>query len=361
MSDDLLPEPDRSGASPHPRFATTLFGHGTNRASFEAAMATSMPHGWMLSGPKGVGKATFAWAAARALLTGAPELTIGPEDPLARRVTALSEPRLALLRRSWDDRAKRLKSQITVDEVRKLHGFLGLAAPDGGRRVVLIDAADEMNLSAANAVLKLLEEPPDDAVFLLVVHRTDAILPTIKSRCRTLRFGPLGADDLRGALSGAGLAMLPNEAGLLALSAGSAGAAAALIEEDGLSLYEDLLGLMATCPDLDRARALALANSASGREAEARRDLIVRLFETLLSRLAAAGAGRPPVPWVSDAEAQLAHRLAPDLIAAQAWAETLEQVSSRVRRALAVNLDPSGLILDMVLSINGTAGRVAQP
>ncbi|MEL6210455.1 MAG: DNA polymerase III subunit delta', partial [Pseudomonadota bacterium] len=234
MSDDALPEPDRVDGAPHPRFATEVVGHHRARSQVLEALAGDMHHAWLLTGPAGIGKASFAWGLAGTLLatpTGgglfdaAPVTHLGldPEHPVRTRLEALSEPRLALIRRGYDDKAKRLKTQITVDEVRKLHGFLGLSAPDGGRRVVLIDAADEMNVTAANAVLKLLEEPPADTVFLLISHRPGGLLPTIKSRCRTLRFDPLGSEDLITALAKAGVDIpAQGRDTLIALADGSA-------------------------------------------------------------------------------------------------------------------------------------------
>jgi DNA polymerase-3 subunit delta' len=220
MSDDALPEADRLDGAPHPRETVGLFGQTAAEAVFLNALNSGrLPHAWLLTGPKGVGKATFAWRAARYLIATPPEtgdalfapppagtLDIDPEHPVARRIRALSEPDLMLLRRVWDTERKRLKAQLTVDEVRGLKGFFGLSA-DGARRVVIVDCADEMNPSAANALLKELEEPPKNTVMFLVSHQPSGLLPTIRSRCRTLRFAPLSPDDLVAALDQAGLAL----------------------------------------------------------------------------------------------------------------------------------------------------------
>jgi len=352
---DTLPEPDRREGAPHPRMAPRVFGHERARAETGAALEGAMPHAWLLTGPEGVGKATFAWAFARRLL--------GEEsDPdLAGRVRALSEPRLALVRRGWDDKAKRLKTRITVDEVRKLRSFLSMSAADGGRRVIILDAADEMNANAANAILKLLEEPPRDVVFLVICHNPSGLLPTIRSRCRTLRFDPLTAEDLGAAIEGAGLIIPDRIEALAALSAGSVGRAAGLIEHDGLGLYDRLLGLLATCPQLDRAAALDLAGSVAGRGAEARRDLLLGLIDTALARLARTGAGAPAGPPAAPAEAETFARLAPGPDAARAWATLAQESSERAAHALGVNLDPAGVILDILLRINETAGRLSRP
>src|SRR5699024_8214744 len=141
------------------------------------------------TGPRGVGKATLAWRIARSWLATPPDappaetLALPAHHPVARSTAALPEPRLSLLRRAWDAEARRLKAVITVDEVRRMRWFFARSAPDGARRVVSIDAVDEMKLSAANALLKVLEEPPAAVTLLLVIHSPGGLLPTIRSRC----------------------------------------------------------------------------------------------------------------------------------------------------------------------------------
>lgn len=124
-----------------------------------------------------------------------------------RRSRAGSEPGLFALTRGPNDKGDRLAAEIRVDQVRKLKSFFSLSATDGGRRVVIVDAADEMNVNAANALLKLLEEPPARTVLLLVVHQPARLLPTIRSRCRELRLTPLGPEDMAAALDQAGAAL----------------------------------------------------------------------------------------------------------------------------------------------------------
>ncbi len=367
-----IPEPDALPGAPHPRMAERVFGQERAEAAFLTAYTSGrLHHAWLITGPRGVGKATLAWRIARFLLAepaqdgglfGAPPtpetLDSDPEHPAVRRARALSEPRLFLLRRGWDDKAKRLRSEITVDETRKLHGFFGLSAPDGGRRVVIVDAADEMNISAANAILKLLEEPPANAVLLLVCHRPARLLPTIRSRCRELRCRPLGPEDLSRALLQAGADPGDADAGLAELASGSAGAALSLIESDGAALYREIIELVATAPALDRPRAIKLADAAAGRGAEARRDLTLHLLELHLARLARTGAGAGPLAEATPDEAAHLARLSPDPVAGRRWAALQQELSDRAGHGLAVNLDPSSLILDMVLSINETAAAI---
>ena len=369
--DDAIPEPDRVEGAPHPRETERLIGQGAAEAAFLATFRQGrLPHGWLLTGPRGVGKATLAWRIARFLLA-TPEddggffapppptsLDIAPDHPVARRMRALSEGRMFLLRRPWDDKEKRLKQEITVDEVRKMKGFFGFSAADGGRRVAIIDSADEMTGSAANALLKLLEEPPAGVTLLLVSHQPSRLLPTIRSRCRELRLAPVSAEDLALALSAAGAAQ-DNPQALAQLSGGSVGEAIRIANLEGLALYARIVALLATLPRLDRAGALALAEAGAGRGADAKFDLILRLLDLLLARLARAGiAGRLP-PEAAPGEAALLARLSPDDRTARGWAELAQALSSRARRGKAVNLDPAALLMDTVLRIDETAGTLA--
>ncbi|RVV97227.1 DNA polymerase III subunit delta' [Mesobaculum littorinae] len=374
MSDEDIPEPDRVPGAPHPRETRALYGQDAAEAEFLRAYASGrLHHAWLLTGPRGVGKATLAWRIARFLLAqpdAGPGLPVAPEPPatldvpadhpVARRVAALSEPGLFLLRRAWDDKAKRLKQVITVDEARRLRGFFSMSSADGGRRVVIVDPADEMNPSAANALLKVLEEPPARATFLLVSHAPDRLLPTIRSRCRTLRLSPLPVPDVEAALAAAGFTPEDGDAArLAALSQGSVGEALRLQQLDGPDLYADLAATLHEAPRMDRPRALKLADSMVGRDAAPRFELALHLIDTLLARLARTGAGLPPPVEAVPGEAELLARLAPDHAAGRIWADLSQSLGARGRHGRAVNLDPSALLLDMVLSINDTAARAA--
>lgn len=367
-------EPDCLEGAPHPRETERLFGHDSSEASFlQAFNSGRLHHGWLISGPRGVGKATLAWRIARFLLA-APEADEGPglfgaapatqsldvaiDHPVARRLLARSEPRLYHVTRSLNEKTKRLSDQIVAKDVRDLSGFFGLKAADGGRRVVLIDAVDDMNPYAANALLKMLEEPPAQTTLLLVSHQPGRLLPTIRSRCRSLTLGALEPDDLSAALLQAGFDAGNEAAALSELSLGSVGAAIGLLSLEGAKLYAEVVALAESLPGLDRARAVRLANSSAARGGEARLDLLFDLIELFLTRLAKAGARGIAPPEAVPGEAEVIERLAGSEKRARDWAACAQEIGDRTRHGRAVNLDPATLVLDTVFQLQRTAQAV---
>ncbi|MEO0665464.1 MAG: DNA polymerase III subunit delta' [Pseudomonadota bacterium] len=367
--DDLPPEPDKLDGAPHPREAPQLFGQGAAEQSFLDAFNTGrLHHGWLITGPRGIGKATLAWRIARFLLATPPQdegglfgapppltsLDIDPEHPIARRMAARAEPGLFSLTRSVVETTGRMSREIRIEDVRRMRKFFAMSAADGGRRVVILDAADEMNASAANAILKLLEEPPRDAVLLLVAHQPSRLLPTIRSRCRVLPCQPLGANDLAAALAGAGVAPQNIEA-LFALASGSAGAAVRLETDSGPELYAALLALFSTLPRLDRPLLAKLCATVAGRDGADRLLLLLDLLDILLARLARTGLTGAPLPEAGPGEADALARLSPDPAAARRWADLAQSLTTRARQGAAVNLDPQSLIFDTMLKIETEA------
>lgn len=180
--------------TPHPRDVFDLRGAETAEGAWlEAVERGRLHHAWLLAGPEGVGKATFAYRAARRLLGARAEASLGllgagPDDPVSRLVAARAHPDLLVLERGAEE--ARSKRVIAVDEARRLPEFFAKSPSIAPWRVAIIDAADDLNDAAANAVLKTLEEPPRRGVLLLVSHRPGALLPTLRSRCRRLNFAP---------------------------------------------------------------------------------------------------------------------------------------------------------------------------
>jgi DNA polymerase-3 subunit delta' len=219
-------ETDREPNAPHPRETFSFVGHAAEEAALAVALTSGrMHHAWLLAGSKGLGKATLAYRFARAALgakhLGPRPLDADPDDVVARRIAALSHPDLFVLRRGLNDRGKP-RREITVDDARDLGAFFSLAPSEGGMRVAIIDAVDDLNRNAANAILKTLEEPPAHSVLLLVCHAPGAALATIRSRCRRLALRPVG-DELVRAAMGAGA-----DEALVKLAKGRPGRAIAL-------------------------------------------------------------------------------------------------------------------------------------
>lgn len=370
---DTAPEPDRIEGAPHPRLTQRLLGQAKAEENFlQAFNGKHLHHGWLMTGPRGVGKATLAWKIARFLLATpdsdggmfaapAPESLDIPDDhPISHRLAALTESRLFLLRRPYDEKAARIKQDITVDEVRKMKSFFSLSAADGGRRVAIIDSIDEMNVSAANALLKLLEEPPPRVTILMISHQPAKLLPTIRSRCRELRLGALAPEQLSDALTQAGGDVSPDDRTALAeLAGGSVGEAFRMTNLDGLKLYDNMVSLFATLPRLDRPRALAMAEKGAGKGAEPQFELIVTLLDLFLARLARAGTLQQLPPAAARGEPDLIARLSPTPYHAREWADAAQHLGLRARRGKSVNLDPAALLLDMLLHINETAAKLA--
>lgn len=375
MSGDAsLPEPDRIEGAPHPRETVRLHGQDKALAGFlDAYNSGRLHHGWLLTGPRGVGKATLAWAIARFLiatpkaddgglfgeaLPPPTSLDISPDHPVCHRMSAGSEPSLFVLRRPNDEKTGKLKSRITVDEVRRLKSFFSLSAADGGRRVVIVDSADEMNVNAANALLKLLEEPPAETTLILISHQPSALLPTIRSRCRELRLSPLDPQSMADALLQAGFEIDDKAEALAQLSGGSVGEAIRVMSLGGVGMYGELVGLFSALPKSDRQRALKLAEAAAARGAETRFDLLLDMIDLFLARLARTGAmGAPPAVEAVPGEADVMCKLAPSQESARAWADVAQEIGQRTRHGQAVNLDPAALVLDTVFRIQKTAAR----
>lgn len=355
--------PDCVEGAPHPRLTRHLFGQdAAERAFLDALGRGRLHHGWLLTGPRGVGKATLAWRIARFLRAGGGEgglfgppdsLDVDPAHPVASLVRSGAEPGILPLTRTPDDKTERMRSQIVVEDVRRLRDFFGLTAAEGGWRVVIADSVDEMTPNAANALLKSLEEPPKGALLLLVSHQPSKLLPTIRSRCRELRLSPLGPEDMARALDQA-TGMGEEGAALAVLSGGSVGESLRLTAGGGLALYVEIIEIMASAPRLVRSEILKLCNSVSGRDGQARFDLLVRLVDVLLVRLARAGVIGPG-PEIVPGEGALLARLSPDPRAARRWADLAADLGNRARAARAVHLDPGALVLDMFLRLESAS------
>lgn len=363
MSDDPA-----TAAAPTPAANPDLIGHERAEAVLLRAFGSGrLPHAWLLSGPRGIGKATLAYRFARYVLAGGgdagaglfaapePALHLDPEHPIFRRVAAGAHPDLRVLERPVDEKTGRLRSEIPVKAVRGVGDFLRMTAGEGGWRVVIVDAIDDLNRSAANALLKVLEEPPADALLLLISHQPGGLLATVRSRCCHLPLTPLVAaalgrliDRFRPDLAAADRDML------MALADGSIGRALSLDANGGLDLYRDLASVLEMLPRLDVARAHAfaerLAQGADGTAFRVGQELLVWWLARLVR---SAAEGRAPAE-VLPGDARLIADLAARRSLAQ-WLGLWEKTGRLFARAEAANLDRKQVVLTALLDLEGAA------
>lgn len=351
---EAAPEADRLEGFPHPRETSVVYGHGEAARTFVGALKSEkMHHAWLVTGATGIGKATLAYRFARAALARLNErdlfgdgLDVAPDSAAYRQVTVLSHPGLLVLRRSYDQKSKRFSQSIAIDEVRRLKSFLALSAEDGSRRVVIVDSADDLNINAANALLKSLEEPPSRTLFLILSSAPGRLLPTIRSRCRTLTLTPLGADDLQRAVraalqaSGQDEPTLDHWHALQRMAGGSARRALDLIQGGGFQIQARIDKIFAMLPRVDGRAAHVLADDVQGAVNEQKFLLFMELFQETLARLIkaeATGQGHAD-------DVALAQRLiGPARLAS--FAELWEILARNRAEALALNLDRKALIL----------------
>src|SRR6202167_5427252 len=212
---DAIHEADALTGAPHKREVYSSLGHERAEAEMLSAYREGrLAHAWLIGGREGIGKATLAWRFARFVLANpdpaakavreARNLHVEPSHQAARLLAGLAHPDLALIRREWQAATKRLASEISVEAVRQGLQVFQLSAAFGGWRVAVVDSAEDLNRSSANALLKMVEEPPQRSLILIVSHRPGQILPTIRSRCRRLRLDPLSEDEIVQATIGLG-------------------------------------------------------------------------------------------------------------------------------------------------------------
>ena len=346
MSD--VPESDRLDDTPHPRETNALIGHAeAERTLVEAYRSGRIHHAWILGGPEGIGKATLAYRMAKYVLchpdpTRAPEgdtLATDPAATAARQLVAQSHPDLLVLRRTWNSERKTFFGNIRVEDVRRVGGFFGSTAAFGGWRIAIVDAADDLQREGANALLKVLEEPPAKALFLIIAHQPGRLLPTIRSRCRRLTFEALSPTD---AVAAARIARpdLPVEqlTDAARLADGSVRLTLSLAQGEGIAVHQALSALLARLPALD----VALAHQFAERMSNKAGEESFALFRTFLD------------DWLHqriliEAQSQPADRLA-------RWAEVWEKARDAARDVEVFNLDRKPYVLS-TLSMLAAASR----
>ncbi len=337
-----------------PRENPDLIGHEWAEQRFlDVWNSGRLPHAWLITGPRGIGKATFAFRIARFVLAGgageaglfgemSPEtLAVAAENPVFRRVASGGHADLMTLERSVNTETKKLRSVIVVDDVRNAGKFLSLTPAEGGWRVVVIDCAEELNVNAANALLKMLEEPPNRALILLVSHAPGRLLATIRSRCCRIALRPLSDQTIAGLLERHQPDMTDNDTTvLIRLAEGSIGRALALAEEGGLDLYRDLSALLDSLPDFDAVAVHGFGDRVARRGAES-------TFRTATELLAwwVAGTVRNRIATPAGAKPGALDR----------WLEVWDKINRLAAQSDALNLDRKQVILNLFFALQRAA------
>jgi len=374
---------------PEPRLNPDLQGHeGAENILKTAYESGRLPHAWLITGPRGIGKATLAYRFARYVLkhsavgldklalpaaehslfgdvSAAPEpddnthgLAISQNDPVFRRVSALGHADFLAIERQWKDEKKRQrKTSIAVDDVREIGSFMRLTPAEGGWRVVVVDSADEMNQNAANALLKVLEEPPSRSLLLLVSHSPGRLLPTIRSRCRRLPLRPLPDATVTQLLqSYAPHVGIDEAATLVRLSEGSIGRSLEMLEEGGLDIHGEVMELLGMLPRLDVTKLHKLGDKLARRDAEATFRSVNELLQWTFSRVIRVAATGNPGSVLSEREQGLVNRLS-ELATLDRWLEVWEKVTRLLERAEGANLDRKQVILNVFHALGRTVTR----
>jgi DNA polymerase-3 subunit delta' len=354
--DDLPPESDRFAPAPHPRDTFQLFGQDKAESELlDAYRSDRMPPAWIIGGPEGIGKATLAWRLARFVaahpdpaapaVQQARSLAVEPRHPAARKISVRSFGDLVLLRREWSEKTKKHATRITVDDVRRAIHMFEQSAGSGGWRMAIVDSADDFNANSANALLKLIEEPPPRSLFLLVAHHPGRILPTIRSRSRLLmaeRLAPGAlAAAVRAALDAAEKpAPEPALSRACARAEGSAREALRLLGAAGGKADELTARALSQLPNLDWRIAHKIGDAVAGRDSETEFDAFLRALFDWLSQSVHRNPGLGP------------RALAP-------YAEAWEFLEREARNLEIYNLDKRAFVIVVFLRLVEAARAAA--
>ena len=353
------------------------------RTLLDAWASGRLHHAWLISGPSGIGKATLACRFARFLLAqgagqaaadaagpslfgdlapapAAPvaqptSLYIAPDNPIFHRIAMRGHGDLYTVTLGYDVKRARERKVIVVDDVRDIRNFISLTAAENGYRVVIIDGAEDMNKNAANALLKMLEEPPPRTVFLLICHAPGRLLPTIRSRCRGLALRPLRDDTLAALLRRHRPELGEDEtAALMRIADGSIGRALRYAGEGGVALYGEMVGLLMPLPELDIGALHTFGEKLARPNGIAAYNLFGELLGWWLVRMVRGAASGVAAPEIVTGEHGLMQRLTGARSLDQ-WAEVWEKIAHLFTRAASVNLDRKQTVLSAMQTLQISA------
>ena len=321
--------------------SNTLLGHDVAIADFvNAAEGGRMHHAWLLTGEEGIGKSLFAQHAAAFLIETSGQRSgfrDALDSPAARQMLHGSHPDIRHVKPDADKAA----GQIGVDQIRSMSPLFQTTAGMGGWRVAILDAADDMNRNAANAILKLLEEPPPRSVFFLISHAPGRLLPTIRSRCRQLRFQPLSQADTLAALSKAVPDLdEPDRNQLMMLAPGSPGRALALHDAHALDYWVAIDKLFEGLPALDRQALLGLADQMTDRAGSDSFRVCWTLLEDKAAQAVKGHISQDAEDWVQ-------------AIPLQRWLDFQAALTDRRGQILGLNMSPRQTVLELMAALAG--------
>ncbi len=331
----------------HPRYSTQLFGHEAQELRLLAeAAGGKLPHGLILFGIKGIGKATLAYRLARELLAAGN----ANADTVYSRVAAGSHSDLLVIEPEFDEKKGEYAKDINVEQAREIAKFLAMTPAESRWRVVIIDAADALNTNAANAILKILEEPPAQAVLLLISHQPSLLLPTIRSRCQMVKLAPLTPDEFRHAAN----TLLPEAdeqklSALAQLTGGAPGKALDYEEQGALAIYDELLLLLANLPVIDPSALHGFADRMTSEKPHERWKLLTELVLFLFERVTKYGSSVEP-EGITSREPEVLETLAA-LHKPHIWAAKWQQAADHFSLASRLHLDYKQLIITFFHSI----------
>jgi DNA polymerase III subunit delta' len=312
-------EADRFGDHPHPREMLWYGGGQPEAVLLDAYRSGKLHHAWLLTGPEGIGKATLAYRFARFLLTHpdpnsadvakAKTLAVAADHPVAGQVARMSHPDVSVIRRGLTKDGKSLRGEIAVDDVRDGLSIFRVTSGAGGWRIVIVDAADDLNRSSANALLKMLEEPPARAVFLLIAHRPGSLLPTIRSRCRVLRVPALDEDSIRIGLSKLTDASDQAIAAAAHTAGGSLRQGLAQLDPATGAIRRDMEKLLANASGRDGRAVMTLLDKTTGKAGEQAFEIVVDMMESHLRSEIQAGIASNAASAALAARAELWEKL----------------------------------------------------
>jgi DNA polymerase-3 subunit delta' len=350
-----LLEADILEGTPHPRFSSKLIGHEKAFQTFiKSQHGGRLHHAWILSGKKGIGKATLAWKIVTELSNeaNATQDCDNSKVLLEKKIKALSLSNLFLCRRPYDDKVQRLKKFITIDEIRKLKSFFQMSAIENEWRIAIIDCADDLNNAAANALLKLLEEPPNKSILIIISNQPGRLPATVRSRCRSLHLKKLNESEIKEVLTLSDLDIDSKTADdrlvLSVIADGSAGMAITALNNNGIAFFNECLKIFSEFPNFNRKQIQTLSENVKNNIEKFK--FLSGILLLIISRLALLTASSRNLTPTKE-ESALVIKLRPIANVPDKLAELYSDLSKSFLSCEELNLDTANQIFNSFIKI----------